>query len=177
MAAEVQAPADTVRFDFVVSCSADSPVTVQFPDLSSVPGGCALVLYDVEAGKSVNLWTSSAYTYSGKGVRHFRIEASRGNGNTLTIGSVSTQQTGAGVALSYSLSTAAEVTVEVRNISGRMIRQIPCGIASAGLNTATWNLRSGSGSLVPSGTYLCTITARADDGTQTSAVRTMSIRR
>ena len=177
MAAEVQAPADTLQFDFVVSSSAASPVTVQFPDLSGVPGGCALVLYDVEAGKSVNMWTTSAYTYSGKGLRHFRIEASRGNGNTLTIGSVSSQQTGGGVAVSYSLSTAAEVTVEVRNISGRTIRRIPCGATSAGLNTATWNLRSGSGSLVPSGTYLCTITARADDGTQTSAVRTIGVRR
>ena len=77
----------------------------------------------------------------------------------------------------YSLSADADITIEVRNIAGRLIRTIPCGSSSAGLNTATWNLRNATGAPVPAGLYLCTITARSEDGSQATAVRTASVRR
>ncbi|MFO7948574.1 MAG: FlgD immunoglobulin-like domain containing protein [Armatimonadota bacterium] len=69
------------------------------------------------------------------------------------------------------------MTVEIRNIAGRTISRIACGSESAGVNSATLNLRNTSGAVVPSGTYLCTITARCENGTQTTAVRSMHIRR
>ena len=77
----------------------------------------------------------------------------------------------------YGLSADADTTAEVRNIAGRLIRAIPCGVASAGLNTATWNLRNGTGAAVPAGMYLCTITARSENGSQATAVRTVNVRR
>ena len=88
-----------------------------------------------------------------------------------------TQANGQFVNIVYGLSSDADITIEVRNIAGRLVRAIPCGSAAAGLNTATWNLRNGAGAPVPSGMYLCTITARADDGTQATAVRTVQVRR
>jgi len=88
-----------------------------------------------------------------------------------------TQVNGQAVSVVYRLAAAADVTVEVRNIAGRMVKTIPCGTASAGINTATWNLRNSAGATVPAGTYLCTVTARSEDGTQASAVRTVSLRR
>jgi flagellar hook assembly protein FlgD len=88
-----------------------------------------------------------------------------------------TQANGDFASIVYGLSADADIVIEVRNIAGRMIRAIPCGTASAGLNTATWNLRNSSGAAVPSGRYLCTITARTSSGTQATAVRTMTIRR
>ena len=97
---------------------------------------------------------------------------------TAAIASVTTQQVnGQCVSVVYGLTGAAEVTVEVRNIAGRLVKVIPCGTAAAGLNTATWNLRNGAGAPVPSGLYLCTVTARSEDGSQASAVRTVSVRR
>ena len=88
-----------------------------------------------------------------------------------------TQANGQFVNIVYGLSAAADITIEVRNIAGRLIRAIPCGSAAAGLNTATWNLRNTTGAPVPSGMYLCTVTARAADGGQTTAIRAMSVRR
>ena len=88
-----------------------------------------------------------------------------------------TQANGDFVSIVYGLSSNADIAIDVRNIAGRMIRAIPCGTASAGLNTATWNLRNSSGASVPSGMYLCTITARTAAGTQATAVRTVTIRR
>ncbi len=37
--------------------------------------------------------------------------------------------------------------------------------------------RNSAGAPVPAGTYLCTLTARAADGTQSRAVRAMQVRR
>ena len=94
------------------------------------------------------------------------------------IASVTTQQVnGQCVNVVYGLTAAAEVTVEVRNIAGRLVKVIPCGTAAAGINTATWNLRNGAGAPVPSGMYLCAVTARSKDGSQASAVRTVGVHR
>jgi len=69
------------------------------------------------------------------------------------------------------------VVLQVRNIAGRLVVEVPCGEACAGLNTATWNLRNAAGAPVPAGTYLCTLTARSPEGSQTSTIRTMQVRR
>jgi len=99
------------------------------------------------------------------------------NGGTSLAGVNAMQVNDQCVNVVYSLTATADVMVEVRNIAGRMVRTIPCGTASAGINTATWNLRNSAGAPVPAGTYLCTVTARNEDGTQASAVRTVSVRR
>jgi len=75
------------------------------------------------------------------------------------------------------MAMAADVSIEVRNIAGRLVRTIPCGVRSAGINSAICNLRNATGATVPSGTYLCTITSRFPGGTQTKAIRTITVRR
>ena len=179
MAADIRPLASTdLGWDFVVTSGVDGPVTLSFPDLSGVPAQYRLTLTDVASGKSLNMRTARAYEYSGVGTRAFRIEATRGNGNTLTVSTADARQLNSAAAtVTYSLSAAADVTVDIRNIAGRCVTQIACGQAAAGANTATWNLCGAGGARVPAGTYLCTITARADDGTQASAVRALSVRR
>ncbi len=91
---------------------------------------------------------------------------------------VSLQQVnGQCVSVVYSLSAAADVVLQVRNIAGRLVVEVPCGEACAGLNTATWNLRNGAGAPVPAGTYLCTLIARSPEGSQASAMRSLRVRR
>ncbi|MFO7946329.1 MAG: FlgD immunoglobulin-like domain containing protein [Armatimonadota bacterium] len=175
MAASTQAAAPEMSWDVVVTSATDEPVTLTFPDLSAVPNKYRLTLVDEAAGKTTNMRTSNGYTV--RGSAKLTITATEGNGNTLTVSGVSTQQIGSQATIAYTLSADANVTVDIRNIAGRTISRIPCGSETAGVNSATWNLRNTSGAVVPSGTYLCTITARSDDGTQTSAVRTMRITR
>lgn len=171
-------PASEASFDFVVTCDLDAPVRLSFPDLSALPHTSSIKLDDQAAGKSVNLRTVHSYEYTDAAPRHFRIEVRQGAGNTLTVGGVTAQQANGGqMAISYTLSADAAVDVQVRNISGRPIRTIPCGECSAGINVATWDLRNSSGAMVPSGLYLCTITCRAEDGTQVSAISTARVRR
>jgi len=81
------------------------------------------------------------------------------------------------MAISYTASPGSDVVMELRNIPGRLVRILPCGVASAGINTATWNLRNSRGARVPAGRYRCTLNARGPDGTQTRAVRAVHVRR
>jgi len=179
MAADIRPlAAASLSWEFIVTCGLDEPVTLSFPDLTAVPAGYRLTLRDLAIEKTVNMRTTRAYSYQGQGERRFRIEATRGNGNTLTVSGLTAQQVGeGGMSISYTLSASADVSIEVRNISGRLIRSVPSGPAQAGLNTAAWDIRNAGGARVPSGVYLCTITARAGDGTQTTAVRTLNVTR
>ncbi|HCU36223.1 MAG TPA: hypothetical protein DGT21_12485 [Armatimonadetes bacterium] len=179
MASDIRTPAaGALSWEFVVTCGLDAPVTLSFPDLTAVPAGYRLTLRDLATDKTVNMRTTRTYSYQEQGERRFRIEATRGNGNTLVVSGVTAQQIGeGGMSISYTLSASAEVSIEVRNISGRLIRSVSCGPAQAGLNTAAWDLRNAGGARIPSGVYLCTIGARSADGTQISAIRTLNVAR
>ncbi len=178
MAADIHTPAATQSWEFVVTCGVDAPVTLSFPDLTAVPAALRLTLCDLATNETLNMRTTHTYSYRQLGERRFRVEATRGNGNTLVVSGVNARQAGdSGVSIAYTLSAAADVNIEMRNISGRLVSTVPCDAGQAGLNSAFWNLRNAAGARVPAGTYLCSITARADDGTQTSSVRALSVGR
>jgi hypothetical protein len=179
MATSIQSlPTAEASWEFVVTCDIDAPVRLSFPDLSAVPNTYSLRLYDDAAGKAVNLRTVPSYGFTDTAPRRFRIEVTHRGGNALTVSGVSAQQAnGEAMAICYSLSADASVDVAIRNISGRLVRSIPCGECSAGVNMASWDLRNASGAMVPSGAYLCTITCRSEDGTQVHAISTARVRR
>lgn len=74
------------------------------------------------------------------------------------------------------LAQAATVTVTVRNAAGRpvgtVVADLPCEV---GERVLLWNRRGYSGTLLPPGTYLLEITARAPDGTAARRVLPLSI--
>jgi flagellar hook assembly protein FlgD len=81
------------------------------------------------------------------------------------------------LAAAYIPSASAEVTLQVRNIVGRLLSTVPQGTGEAGVNTATWNLRNTVGVPVPSGMYLCAVVVYGEDGIRFSAVRTLRVQR
>jgi len=177
-ASVVPLQAGEMRWDFVVSCDTGETVRLRVPDLSCVPNNYRLTLTDRAAGKSLNLRTTAEYSFSGPGTRSMQLVASPAGASTLAITTMQAQQIGGqAVALTYTLSADADVIVEVRNIAGRAIRQMPRGLQQAGINTVSWDLRGATGTPVPSGRYLCALTARSDDGTQTSALRAVNVLR
>lgn len=62
------------------------------------------------------------------------------------------------------LSSAATVDVQIMNLAGRTIAQVPAQALPAGPSTLSWNGRNSSGTITPPGTYLAIVTARGDDG-------------
>ncbi len=169
--------AEKLTWDFEVRTDlADTEVIVGYPDLSVVPNDYRLTLTDLDADKSTYMRTTAGYTYNSglqSGVRHFRITAAPQSEASLLVTGVTTQQVnGQQAAITYTLSAAAQVDIQVRNIAGRVIHQVQADtLRPAGGNTAPWNLTNASGSRVPAGRYLCVITACTEDGQHASCLR------
>jgi hypothetical protein len=148
-------------------------VTVRFPDLSAVPRDLAVMLTDVDAGRTINMRTSAGYSFtSGQGitVRHLRIAATPRTGPALTLSGVAVQSLSESVSVAYSLSAPADVQITVLNIAGRTVANIPVGYQTSGTHTSTWSRRNSTGSKVPAGQYLLRLRCRADDGTDVSQI-------
>lgn len=81
------------------------------------------------------------------------------------------------VAISVSLSTAAQVRVGVFNLAGREIAVLPPQQGSVGLNTLLWNGLSANRTALPSGTYLLRIVARTAGGSESQGLATVTLKR
>jgi hypothetical protein len=164
-------------WEFSVTAPDGAPVRLSLPDLSAVPATHAVYLHDLRTGAMFNLRACRSYEYAGGGEREFELRIGPRGPSAVTVASVVAQSAGGVTTIGYTLSADAEVTIEVRNIAGRLVGRIPCGLSASGLNTATWSECNIAGARVPSGSYLCSITAAAEDGTRTSALRMVTVRR
>ncbi len=174
--------ASTQEWDVEVSCRLkDVPVTVSWPNINAaVPRGVDLKLLDVDTGTTVHMRTSSGYTFklAEPGVRRLRVVASKESAPILVMNSLQAVPAGHGVSLSYTLSRDADVSVEIRNISGVLVRALPATRGVAGTTqTAVWNGVSDRGVRVPAGKYFARVTARAADGQTAQALRPFTIAR
>jgi len=61
--------------------------------------------------------------------------------------------------ISYSLPVADFVKLEIYNLSGQRIRTLVSENQSTGIHHVNWNGRNDFGEEVPSGIYLCIVTA------------------
>lgn len=172
----------TQEWDIEVSCRLSNvPVTVSWPQLNAaVPRDVTLKLLDVDSGATVHMRTSGGYTFklAEPGVRRLRVIASHASAPVLVMNSLQAVPSGGGVSLSYTLSRDADVSVEIRNISGVLIRTLPATKGVAGTTqTAVWNGVSDRGARAPSGKYFARVTARAADGQTAQALRPFTIAR
>lgn len=85
--------------------------------------------------------------------------------------------TPSGAQVAIHLSTAADVQTTVLNLAGRAVATLPEQSCGAGTTTLLWNGRAAQGTLVPGGTYLLRVTARAANGAQASALASCRLRR
>ena len=71
----------------------------------------------------------------------------------LSLALASAQAAGGPMRLSYTLPAAGEVTLRLYDLSGREVRTLVTGYASAGPHTSEWDGRDDRGMTLPSGTY------------------------
>ena len=81
------------------------------------------------------------------------------------------------VAVTVSLSSAANVQVEVCNLAGRLVAVLPSRALPGGVSTLLWSGASATGTTVPNGTYLLRVTARDADGRQSQSISTLNLSR
>lgn len=69
-------------------------------------------------------------------------------------------------------ASGANVTVQVADINGRLLRSIPLGAQPAGLVNFAWDGRAADGTLLTPGSYV--MSAQASSGTRTQSIATFS---
>ena len=146
-----------------------SPVSLTWPDLSSLPRDVRPVLVDEDTGRRIYLRTSKGYDYTspdGGGIRHFRLELLEPGAEVLACTAMTVAAAPRGGAdLSFVLSADANVTARVLNVAGLPVRGLCQDSACpAGINRLNWDGRSDRGTPTPAGAYLIEVRARTDSG-------------
>ena len=180
---DFRAASDAARGTWKLKLTSPSgkPVTLAWTGLGSVPRGVALVLTDPTTGKRTPLSARSGLT----------LTLPAGQSRTLTLTAETarslplafsrlrltpTSRASGGVRVEYALTGEAEVEAEVTTFSGRPMRRLESGRRRAAeAVTLSWDGRGDAGQALPAGTYLLTLTARADDGTVVRQTRPVSL--
>ena len=182
-AQDIRARAAGEVWDVEVLCrKPHTPVTLSWPGLNSVvPRDVRLVLEDPATGRRVYMRTTSQYTFNSGdgGVRRLRIVSLDGASQVLQLSGVQAAAArGRGAVITFAVSRPAAVTVEIRNISGVVVRRMAELQALPGQTArVVWNGLNSAGAPVPAGRYLVCVTARADDGQVVQGIRALQLSR
>jgi Tol biopolymer transport system component len=158
----------------VTSNVANTPVTLSWPNLATVPARVDLILTDLDSNKTITLRNQSSYTIPAGGTsltRHFQLSAQPATRQNLQLVSVQAQLNNAGTgraiassaSISYTLTANATVNVSILQ-NGRKIRTLESGSTrAAGAIQSIWDLKDDNNRSVSSDTY--TVEVRAIDQT------------
>jgi hypothetical protein len=164
----------TQTWDFTVTSNVrNSPVTLQWPGVATVPGKIELILTDVDNKTTLDMRTRSSYTLPATQdnlPRHLRVEMRRATrqslqivGLTATVNRNSTTRAATSAAINYRVTADADTQVVIMQ-NGKRIRTLETGRhRSAGSADALWDLKDDKGAPVGSNQY--TVEVRATDST------------
>ncbi|MBM3956725.1 MAG: hypothetical protein FJ313_01570 [Gemmatimonadetes bacterium] len=78
----------------------------------------------------------------------------------------------------YSLTSDAAVSVEIRNVAGRLVRTVVSAHPeTAGMQSHVWPMVNDQGAVVPPGAYLAVVTVSAADGRQQRLMQAFTVAR
>ena len=159
----------TTAGDYVTSFGAPGYKAGQFDEPYDVAfDPSENVVYVVDNGNNrIQKWT-----------RSFDTPSVAGDG-ILAVSSLATALAPDGtIDITFTLSRSADVVARAMNLAGRPVKTICSAMAGEpGTNTLLWNAESDAGVVVPNGTYLVEVTARAEDGAQARALTQVQVRR
>ncbi len=183
LAVAIGAEADSEwRWDVTVhGVGQGQQVDVTLPDLSAVPATHSVLLYDRTADTCTSMRTTSVYRFvaGAEAARRLELQVTPAGAGALQIATLNAQSSpGGGAQVVFSLSQAAQTSVEVLNIAGRTVRRVEDGhLRLAGIHTIVFDGRNSGGALVPPGRYLVAVEARAEDGRQVRRMMTVNLSR
>ena len=159
-------------WEFELSSTQANPITLTWPDLRSVPARYQPVLEDTFTGTRRYLRTTASYTFSAAGApdqpstRRFRLlleQRTAVTPPTMQVSGLPGKFPAA--AINFTFSADADALLQVRAMSGKLIRTIRIPSTRANEPTSlTWDGKSDTGALAPAGTYLILLTTTTPDG-------------
>lgn len=159
-------------WEFTVASNVrNTPLTIQWPAIATVPGKVELVLTDLDNKTTLDMRTRSSYTLPGtqeNTPRHLRVEMRRATRQSLevlglsaTVNRNATSRSATSAAISYRVTADAETQVTILQ-NGKRIRLLETGRhRSAGSAEALWDLKDEKG--LPVGSNQYTVEVRASD--------------
>jgi subtilase family serine protease len=109
-------------------------------------------------------------------IAHYEYEIIENMPGPVAVTAASAMPTAGGqVAVAYSLSSPATVTLQVRNVAGRTVARSALGGRPSGAHLDTWSGLSSTGTRVPAGMYWCEVLAQTAAGGQARAVAPVRI--
>lgn len=171
---DIRRAGSKAQWDVVVNTpQSEQPYTLTWNSTSKLPRGMRLTLVDGETGARRVMNSASSYTFTpGKGAtaRKFQVLAEPRSAGRLVINNLHvdtrlTRGVAATALISYDLTGAAEMSIDVVSGTGRRLRRLASGrAASVGTNQVAWDLKDDQGRVLPSGTYLIQVSARSAEG-------------
>ena len=174
----------------VQSTVSSASITLTWPSIATIPGKNTVVLTDLDSKTTVNLRNRASYVINGSTggntnntVRHFQLDVKRAGRNKLQVSDLTalvnndpTRGVGA-VAISYRLSSAANVQVNVLQ-GGRKVRTLePNRSRAEGVAQVTWDMKNDRGTSVPGNLYTIEVKATDDQGNTVRQVGTVLVTR
>jgi len=155
-------------WEFEVSSKQTDTVLLSWPDMSRMPAGYQLVLEDEVSGQRQYLRTTPAYQYHARGTattpdtRRFRVLATKNGIMPVSILQCQVLHSrGLGANIQLVLSAPADLTLEIRTPTGKLIRTMSQFVDNANAPVIIpWDGHGLGGKLMPTGAYLLTVTAR-----------------
>jgi hypothetical protein len=172
LAVDMRGPNAQLTWTVSVKTNQKGAVTLAWPDLSLLPNDLRPVLQDLATGQRVYMRTTSDYRFTASAAeRRFRITITAGAPGAAVVSALSAAPGTGHVNVCYTLGADAAVTVEIRNVSGVLVRRLVSDVAQgAGAQSVTWNGRADSGVAVPAGQYLININAVTAEGQAAQAI-------
>lgn len=181
--------ATATTWDFTVRSNVpNTPVTLTWPTLNTLPRSRTIELTDLDTQQKMNLRNIGNLVIPAAGnqalTRHYRLRITKAlhqalqlNDLAVRLGSPSRAQGSASANISYSLTTDATVQVTISS-GGRHVRTLETGrTRAAGAADAVWDMRNDSGSPVPAGLYTVEVRAVDKDGHLVTRVSTLPVTR
>jgi hypothetical protein len=160
------------------------PVTLTWPNLSTIPKTVQVRLVDTANGNTRLLNQTSGYTFTATAgaTRTFQVQLQPQTPGRATIGNViltrTTRAPGSPVAIQYTLGVGATTSIQVLNAAGTLVSTIVSGRSDqSGPNSATWNLKDNANRSVAPGVYRIMIQASTADGNTATKVQTVNVTR
>lgn len=163
---------DRQTFRVKVESRDAGPVTLTWPNLSTIPKNVRARMVDKATGETRDLRKFSGYTFTAdsRSVRNLEISVEPGFANRVVIGNVvATRDSRLGgnapFTINYTLATDATTSVRILGSNGREVYAATRGRADkAGSNSVVWNLRDNANRAVAPGSYRVEVVAEGDNG-------------
>jgi len=189
-AQSLQVAGGVKTWDVVVSTDQpNTDVTVNWPNIRTLPRNYRLTLKDTATGQVIDLRNQASYQFNSghsAGTRAFTLTAHPTNAAgraVLTNININPPRVVGGRSagayqIGYTVSQDAQVEVAIVGYNGQTIALAgPTRAVSSGDNSQVWNGKDTKGATVPSGTYLLQVKAITSDGTVSRETRPLVIAR